>query len=70
MLHAVGRVGTNWLNDTRMPDSARSLTADWGGLVKRRDRRPQTGRACPMSNAMIILLRHTLASAELSPFNS
>lgn len=34
MLQAVGRVGTNWLNDTRMPDSARSLTADWGGLVK------------------------------------
>lgn len=34
VLQAVGRVGTNWLNDTRMPDSARSLTADWGGLVK------------------------------------
>lgn len=31
VLQAVGRVGTNWLNDTRMPDSARSLTADWGG---------------------------------------
>lgn len=30
----VSAVGTNWLNDTRMPGSARSLTVDWGGLVK------------------------------------